>query len=192
MLENIMDVINGNKYLFLFIFTILDHSGIPVPIITVGMFFHVGKISFIPAFLIMNASLLVMDVCLIYLGIYLKKRHTNKRIYPSVFLNIEKRIIRFGDNIVKKESIVSFLFGKFVPYVGKFFPIYIGYKSDIQKRDIFLLFAGNNIYIVTFIAIGMVFGNILISYSAIGAIVCFVGFVGIYSITFKLKNRKVK
>ncbi|MFB8422081.1 hypothetical protein [Priestia megaterium] len=163
-MSGIINSISENIYWFVFLATLLDHSGLPIPIVTAGTLVAVGKAKVLSLIVIMNTSLALADLIFIRMGIYFKKRHTNRNRF-SLFSSLERKAIIFTEVMLSRKTSLFYLFGKFIPYIGKFLPLFMGYKDGINKKSLLLLLVGNNIYICTFYFLGVLFGKTLMEYS---------------------------
>ncbi|WP_075980220.1 hypothetical protein [Bacillus massilinigeriensis] len=198
-MSDIAKVISDNIYWVIFISALLDHNGVSIPIVTVGMFNFTGTVRIISLFLVMNASLLLVDAVLLVFGTYFRKRDQQFQNLayksPSIISSLEKKILYFGRSLLKREAILFYLFGKFIPFIGKFLPFFMGYKEGWNKRNLAFLFIGNNIYILTFYLLGIFFGRMVVKYSVLTAILLFLLFIIIYTLLVRyrkpLENRNV-
>lgn len=198
-MSDIAKVISDNIYWVIFISALLDHNGVSIPIVTVGMFNFTGTVRIISLFLVMNASLLLVDAVLLVFGTYFRKRDQQFQNLayksPSTISSLEKKILYFGRSLLKREAILFYLFGKFIPFIGKFLPFFMGYKEGWNKWNLAFLFIGNNIYILTFYLLGIFFGRMVVKYSVLTAILLFLLFIIIYTLLVRyrkpLENRNV-
>ena len=193
---------NNYGYLIIFIGTLIDHSGIPLFIVFAGVLQSRSNNFLIQAYLACLLSLELSDIISLYIGKYfrqkdkysLNNRDYYKKYYSSSFTKIVSKILNVGAEFYNKSKGIICIFNKWFPTVGKYFPIFIGYKENFLFKQFLILIIGNIIYITFFYCIGYVFGLSIKEYSTLFTVISAVVFLIIYFLSInifsKLKNKR--
>lgn len=191
---------NNYGYLIIFIGTLIDHSGIPLFIVFAGVLQSRSNDFLIQAYLACLLSLELSDIISLYIGKYfrqkdkysLNNRDYYKKYYSSSFTKIVSKILNVGANFYNKSKVIIYIFNKWFPMVGKYFPIFIGYKENFLFKQFLILIIGNIIYITFFYCIGYVFGLSIKEYSILFAVTSAIIFLIIYFLSIKILNKLKK
>ena len=191
---------NNYGYLIIFIGTLIDHSGIPLFIVFAGVLQSRSNNFLIQAYLACLLSLELSDIISLYIGKYfrqkdkysLNNRDYYKKYYSSSFTKIVSKILNVGVNFYNKSKGIIYIFNKWFPMVGKYFPIFIGYKENFLFKQFLILIIGNIIYITFFYCIGYVFGLSIKEYSILFAVTSAIIFLIIYFLSIKILNKLKK
>lgn len=188
-MKEFLNLINNNIYIIMFLTTIFDHSGIAVGILSAGIFISIGNANFMISLAILSMSLIISDLIFMLFGRYLADKYSIRKNYFSKIYKFNIKLLSKGSNILNQEQLNFYIFGKFVPYVGKFVPLFMGYQYYSNIINITKLIIGNTIYIITFLLLGMFFGNIVIKYSFTISIILLILFCIIYKFGIESKKR---
>lgn len=185
-------LISNNIYIIMFLATIFDHSGVALGILSSGIFVSIGNANFMICFLVLSMSLLISDFIFMLFGRYLADRYSIRKNYFSKFYKFNIKLLSNGSKILNQEKLNLYIFGKFIPYVGKFVPLFMGYQYYLSIKNIIKLIIGNTIYIVTFLLLGMFFGKVIIKNSFIISMIMILLFCIFYKISIELnKSNKI-
>lgn len=188
---------NNYGYLIIFIGTLIDHSGIPLFIVFAGVLQSRSNDFLIQAYLACLLSLELSDIISLYIGKYfrqkdkysLNNRDYYKKYYSSSFTKIVSKILNVGAEFYNKSKGIIYIFNKWFPTVGKYFPIFIGYKEEFLFKQFLILIIGNIIYITFFYCIGYMFGLSIKKYSALFTIVSVIIFLIVYFLSIKILSK---
>lgn len=190
-MEEILNLINNNIYIIMFLTTIFDHSGIAVGILSAGIFISIGNANFMISLTVLSMSLLISDFIFMLFGRYLAEKYSIRKNYFSKIYKFNIKLLAKGSNVLNQKQLNFYMFGKFIPYIGKFLPLFMGYQYYLDIINITKLIIGNTIYVITFLLIGMFLGNIVIKYSFIISVILLILFCIIYKISIEY-NKKIK
>ena len=177
---------NLNVYIMLFFLTLLDSTGIPAGIITNGVLFSLNEVNLIGGLLVINISMIILDFITIAFGKWVGYYYKKNSQRSSKLYKMSNKMILKGTEIMDRQTNYFYLVGKFIPCIGKVVPMFMGYKSDFNKKSFGYLFLGNLIYSVVFSIIGAILGDIFLEYSIYVSGVIFI----LFCLGYKLLVRK--
>ncbi|WP_448522548.1 hypothetical protein [Pseudothermotoga sp.] len=147
--------------LLVFVGVLLDHVGVPVLLVASVSSMADAREKFFLILLSAMFALLLTDLVTLYLGKYLKKvaERPKTSLLPNVksFLWFEK-IMNEASNALLEPGSWTVIFAKFMPAVGKFVPLFLGY-SGFSTKNLALLLLGDLIYALTYIVLSYRFGE---------------------------------
>ena len=193
---NLELLFNTYGYLIIFIGTVIDHSGIPLFIVFAGVLQSRNDGFLLPAYLACLLALELTDILALFIGKYLKfkiKSDTNtnyySKYYKSTFTNLVFKILNIGAEFYNKSKGIIYILNKWFPAVGKYLPVFIGYKEEKIFKQFLNLIIGNILYITSFYLIGYFFGLSIQNYSKMFSILSIILFFVIYFISVKILNK---
>lgn len=198
-MEDIINKILEYSYWGIFGGTLIDHSGIPVFIVSGVILYKAKKIELILIIIVGYVALLLSDIITIIIGRYFyKKRLKNNKIQCITKITIIDLFMKKieNNNIVEYCTTKRYYFlflSKFMPIIGKYFPFIICYEKKITILEFFLLQIGNILYLTTFTLLSIIIGKILLENNKIiGILLLMLMILGFAILKLKLKNRMKK
>lgn len=190
-MDKAFELISNYGYLIVFLGTMLDQSGIPIFIIVGAVIAQAGNLNHFLVFVLAYSALISTDILFIYLGSYLRNI-TKLNTQNSKVIGVLKKVLIRIVGLFLNNRIVFYIFSKFVPLIGKYIPVLVGY-SDESKRESILYFAlGNILYCVTFYFSALFLFNMFVEYSKIISICLLIIFLVIYFSTSKKAKDRIR
>ncbi len=147
---NIKEFISSFGYLAIFFGTIVDHSGIPFPIVLSGYFSATGIFDERLAIIISFIAVLTSNLASYFIGIYFSSiRFNNFKKYKNIL-----RMIEISEGVIGKYKYWMILFSNFFAVWGKFVFFSIGRQNLKIRFFYFLVLMASLFYTVVYFFIG--------------------------------------
>jgi len=197
---NLELLFNTYGYWIIFIGTVIDHSGIPLFIVFAGVLQSKNDGFLLPAYLACLLALELTDILALLIGKYFKykvkfetiNKNNYSKYYKSYFTGIISKILNTGAEFYNKSKGIVYILNKWLPAVGKYLPVFIGYQEEKIFKQFLILIIGNILYITFFYFIGYFFGLSIQSYSKMFSFVSVIIFLFVYFVSVKLLNNSKK
>lgn len=180
MIEYLETIFMTYGYWLIFVGTILDHSGIPMLIVFGGVMAAQGNLDILGGFIVCLLALQICDIILLFFGRYLLKIYRQQSLFQRTKGNLSKTILDKGVNIFEQAEIICYLLSKWLPAIGKYFPVIIGYGQKNFFSSLIFLLVGNILYTLSFYLGGYWIGISLVTYSKTIAFSSVILFIVLY------------
>lgn len=181
------------KYLALFVSTLLDHVGVPVPLIVTVVLLRNQKIQIIVSFFVVLCALIFSDLVTFYFGKYFNKIASKNK--DSVFAkagspNAFQKVLNIISRTVLMPGLWIILFNKFIPIVGKYIPLMMGYNKHSFKKCLILFLFANTFYALFYVTTAYYFGEAIKNGQTLLSIFFLSLFACIYLLTYIVSKKK--
>ena len=159
MIDYLFQYVVSYPYLVVFLGTILDHSGVPLFIVLGGILLANNKVKIDILVLVILTSMYLTNLLLCVIGYNLRKKdNKNRNLY---FNTLENKILNIGSKYYTENELFFLMFGKIIPIIGKYTPVFIGIYSKNVKKSIIICFWGDIFYLFIFLIPSFYFGELI-------------------------------
>ncbi len=186
-----LELLRDYGYLFVFLGSVIDQSGIPLFIVAGGILVAAGMLKVLPVILLSLLALVSTDILFVFLGEYLSNilRGNYSQRKATIWL---KRFLISGTEVFFTSPNLFYLFSKVVPVIGKYVPIFTGFSSSQRVRAIALFTVGDIIYAIVFLFGGIFLGDLFMKHSKILAIGTTAIFLSVFFIVRALVKKRIE
>jgi len=183
------------RFALTFFGTLLDHVGVPVPLIVVVISTRTEKEHLLTVLIAAMLALLTSDFLTLFLGRYILKTLTipRKSLLPNT--KTDSRITHYAqklaDSALRPGKWVIF-FSKFIPIVGKYVPVAIGYNNMPLKNYLPILFTGDVLYAVCYIVLSFYFGEAIRNQQFAITFILGLVFFSVYTLSYLMSKKKLR
>lgn len=183
------------KYFTIFFSTLLDHTGVPVPLIAAIVIMRNQKIEIFVSLLTVICALILSDLVTFYFGRYFYKVALKSK--SSYLMNVSsprvfQKIFEKASSIALRPGIWIVIFNKFIPLIGKYMPLAIGYSNEGSFCNYMALFVIADAFYAGFYVLSSYYFGEAIKNGQVWLSMTFAGlFLAIYFITY-IFSKKAK
>ncbi|MGJ8455804.1 hypothetical protein ACSFC1_10945 [Pseudothermotoga sp. U03pept] len=183
------------RFALTFFGTLLDHVGVPLPLIVVVISLRTEKEDLLTVFIAAMLALLTSDFLTLFLGKYILKTLTvpRKSLLPNT--KTHSRITHYAQKLIDSALIPGrwiILFSKFIPIVGKYVPVAIGYNNIPWKNYLPILVMGDVLYALCYIVLSFYFGEAIRNQQFVITFILGLVFLSLYIFSYLLSKKKLR